>query len=102
MTTRKPPKTRKRAKSERLEARITLQQKELLQRAAELRGLSLTDFLVESARQAAEATIREHSIMTLTARDSVLFVEALLNPGEPNSTLKAAFAAYSDDGIETE
>ena len=38
-------KTPRATKSERLEARITLEQKRLLQRAAELRGLSLTDFL---------------------------------------------------------
>lgn len=83
-------------KSERLEARVTLQQKLLLQRAAELRGLSLTDFLVTSAQTAAETAIREHNIITLTARDSIAFAEALLNPGEPNEALRAAFARYDE------
>lgn len=83
------------AKSERLEARVTSQQKELLQRAAELQGLSLTDFLVMSAQNAAEATIREHSIIALTARDSRAFAEALLNPGQPNDRLRDAFARHN-------
>lgn len=84
-------------KSERLEARVTLQQKLLLQRAAELRGLSLTDFLVTSAQTAAEATIREHNVITLTAQDSIAFAEALLNPREPNEALRAAFAAHDEE-----
>jgi uncharacterized protein (DUF1778 family) len=90
------------AKSERLEARITREQKELLLRAAELRGLSLTDFLIDSAHRAAEATIREHTIMTLTGRDSSLFVEALLHPSTPNPTLRAAFAHYATDDTPPE
>lgn len=87
-------------KSERLEARVTLQQKLLLQRAAELRGLSLADFLVTSAQTAAEATIREHNVITLTARDSIAFAEALLNPREPNATLRAAFARHDEDAAD--
>jgi uncharacterized protein (DUF1778 family) len=83
-------------KSERLEARVTLQQKLLLQRAAELRGLSLTDFLVTSAQTAAEATIREHNVIALTTRDSIAFAEALLNSGEPNEALRVAFARYDE------
>ena len=82
-------------KSERLEARVTPQQKELLQHAAELQGLSLTDFLINSAQNIAEATIREHSVITLTARDSLAFANALLNPRQPNDKLRAAFARHS-------
>ncbi|HKP51632.1 MAG TPA: DUF1778 domain-containing protein [Chloroflexia bacterium] len=91
---------RRAMKSERLEARVTRQQKALLQRAAELRGLSLTDFLIMSAQSAAEAIIREHNVITLTARDSLAFAEALLNPREPNEALRAAFARYSENVIE--
>lgn len=87
-------------KSERLEARVTLQQKMLLQRAAELRGLSLTDFLVTSAQTVAEATIREHNVITLTAQDSLAFAEALLSPREPNEALRAAFARHDENIID--
>jgi uncharacterized protein (DUF1778 family) len=89
----------KTSKSERLEARVTRQQKELLQHAAELRGLSLSDFLITSAQSAAETIIREHNIVTLTTRDSIAFAEALLNPGEPNEALRKAFARHDREVI---
>src|SRR5687768_9754268 len=91
------PKTHRAAKSERLEARVTQEQKELLQRAAELQGQSLTDFVVASAQRAAEATVREHNVITLTARDSRAFAEAILNPGEANEALRTAFARHDHD-----
>jgi uncharacterized protein (DUF1778 family) len=91
--------TPKAIKSERLEARATRDQKELFQRAAELSGLSLTDFLTMSAQSVAETTIRQHSIMTLTARDSLAFAEALFNPGEPNAALRNAFTRHDQEVI---
>ena len=97
MTVRKRLEAPRPAKSERLEARVTRQQKEILQRAAELSGLSLTDFLVTSAQSAAEATIREHNVITLTARDSIAFAEALLTPSTPNAALRAAFERYDQE-----
>jgi uncharacterized protein (DUF1778 family) len=97
MAISRSPKISKRSKSERLEARVTPQQKELLQYAAELQGLSLTDFLVTSAQRIAEAAIREHNVITLTKRDSMAFAEALLNPRQPNADLRAAFARYSQE-----
>ena len=89
--------TRRAQKEERLEARMPRPIKELIQRAADLRGLSLTDFITISAQQAAEATIREQRVIALTARDSLLFAEALLNPHEPNKNLRAAFALHDED-----
>ena len=41
------------ARGERLEARISAEQKGLLQRAADLQGRTLTDFVVQSAHDAA-------------------------------------------------
>ena len=82
------------AKSERLEARITREQKQLIQRAADLEGRSLTDYLVEKIQAAARETVRAHETMTLTLRDSEFFVNALLNPPEPNEALRAAAADY--------
>ena len=96
------PKAAQPTKSERLEARVTPQQKELFQHAAELRGLSLTDFLIMSAQSAAETVIREHNIITLTARDSAAFAEALLKPGEPNAALRAAFARHDQEVAHTD
>lgn len=93
------PKPRAAKKSSRVEARVTEEQKLILQRAADLRGLSLSDFLITSAQSAAEAVIREHNIIVLTVRDSIAFAEAILNPGEPNEALRAANERYKRDVI---
>ncbi len=87
-------------KNERLEARISPQQKSIIQRAAQLSGLSVTDFVVTSAQNKAEEVIREHNIITLTAQDSVLFATALLNPREPDAALRDAFARHGEEVIE--
>lgn len=81
---------------ERLEARISAEQKALMERAAALEGRSLTDFIVGSAQAAATATIRQHEVITLTARDSAAFVEALMNPPAPNERLREAARRYRD------
>ncbi|MCL5962513.1 MAG: DUF1778 domain-containing protein [Chloroflexi bacterium] len=77
-------------KSERLEARVTPQQKDLIQRAAHLSGRSVTDFIVDSLQSAAEETIRTHQVMELTARSTEAFVNSLLNAPAPNERLRAA------------
>ena len=88
------------AKSERLEARLTREQKEIFERAADLNGQSLTEFAISSMQRAAEATIREHNVISLTARDSAAFAEALLNPREPNEALREAFARHTREVID--
>ncbi len=80
-------------KHERLEARISSDQKHLLQQAASLSGRSLSDFVVQSAQAAAEETIRAHQLL-LTARDSAAFVDALLSPPAPNDQLRAVAKRY--------
>lgn len=70
----------KRAKSQRLEARITAEQKEILKLAATLEGRSVTDFVVQKATEAARQIIEEHTIFKLSREDSIAFVESLLNP----------------------
>lgn len=84
----------KKGKAARLEARLSAEQKEVMQYAADIEGRSLSDFVVEKAFDAAQRVIREHDVMALSARDSRAFVEALLNPPAPNDALRAAFADY--------
>ena len=82
------------AKKERLEARITTDQKTLFLRAATLTGRSLTDFVVASAQEKAISTVREYDAMTLSAHDTAAFVSALLNPPAPGSQLRKAARRY--------
>jgi uncharacterized protein (DUF1778 family) len=83
------------AKVERLEARITSRQKQLLQRAADLEGRSLSDFVVTSAQAAARRLILEHRLVGLSSRDSEAFARVLLSPPAPNAALRAAANRFS-------
>jgi uncharacterized protein (DUF1778 family) len=87
-------KTTAKARDERLEARISRDQKALFQRAAELQGRTLTDFVFASVHEAAVRAIEETQAIRRSARDSRAFAEALLNPREPNARLKASAQRY--------
>jgi len=77
-------------RSERLEARISAEQKDLFLRAAELQGRTLTDFVIGSVHEAAVRTIEDMRMIRLTAKESRAFAEAILRPREPSARLKAA------------
>jgi uncharacterized protein (DUF1778 family) len=77
-------------RSERLEARLTSEEKRLIETAATLRGMSVTDWLRTSVRDAATRIIREHESLTLAEKSRRVFVDALLNPPEPNEKAVAA------------
>src|SRR6266852_4857787 len=76
--------------TERLEARITRGQKDLFKRAATLRGVTLTDFVVSSVHEAAVRTLEATHVIEFDHRDQQAFVDALLNPEQPNETLRRA------------
>jgi uncharacterized protein (DUF1778 family) len=88
---------RRSRKEERLEARVTPAQKNLIARAAALRGSSVTEFVVASAQQAASETIKNFELLTLhdSARDA--FVQALLNPPAPNAAARSAVRRYKKE-----
>lgn len=81
-------------KQQRLEARITSDQKRLIERAAELRGTTVTDFVVASAQQAAAETIKDYEVLTLRDEARRVFVNALLDPPSPNQAARAAAERY--------
>jgi uncharacterized protein (DUF1778 family) len=82
------------AKVQRLEARVTREQKRLIERAAELRGTTVTNFVVTSAQQAATETIKDFEMLSLRDEAREVFVKALLNPPAPNATARAAARRY--------
>ena len=83
-----------RTRSERLEARVSPMQKELLTQAAALEGRTVTDFVVTHACDAAVQTLRDHEAIALTRRDQEAFARALLEPAEPADALRRAFAKH--------
>jgi uncharacterized protein (DUF1778 family) len=84
------------ARGERLEARISRDQKMLFQRAAELQGRSMTEFIVSNLQDAAMRTIADTQIIRLNAEESRAFAEALLNPRAPRQKLRTAARRYME------
>ena len=81
-------------RTERTEARLLPEQKKRIERAARLKGLSISDFIVQHADEAAIKTIQLHTSWTLEDRDCDVFVQALLNPPEPSARMRAAVKRY--------
>ena len=80
----------------RLEARLPIDAHELLKRAAELQGRTLTDFVVSVASEAARKVIEEVEILRLSMKDQRQLAEALLNPPEPADALRRAAQRYKE------
>lgn len=59
-------------------------------------GRTMTDFVLHSAEAAAERTIQERAMLILSARETEVFVDAMLNPAEPGSVLRAAARHYKN------
>jgi uncharacterized protein (DUF1778 family) len=85
-----------RTRAERLETRVTAEQKSLIERAAALQGRSLTDFVLTSVQDAARRAIEEHSRLALSVRDSEAFVNGLLNPPPVNDRLRDTVRRYRE------
>lgn len=77
-------------KSARLGTRVTGRQKQLLQRAADLTGRSLSDFVISSALLRAQETIRHFEVLELSERDARAFFDTLENPPKLNEKLYEA------------
>jgi uncharacterized protein (DUF1778 family) len=84
------------AKIERIEARLSSEQKRRIEYAATLKGASTSDFIVLSATEEAMRTIQAHESWMLAGKDREAFVEALLNPPAPSARMKAAAQRYSE------
>jgi len=81
-------------KSQRLMARISDDQKKLLQRAAEIRGQTLTEFVVSAAQDAATHAIVDQEVIDFSLRDSRAFAEGMLNPPPVSPALRVASRRY--------
>ena len=78
---------RRSRRGERLGAPVAPAQKQLIARAAALRGSSVTEFVVASAQQAADA-LKEGELLTLHDEARDVFVSAILHPPTPNEAAR--------------
>jgi len=87
---------RGRTRAQRLEARVTAEQKALIEYAAALQGRTVTDFVLTSVQDAARRAIEEHQQLELSVRDSHAFVDALLHPKPVNARLRGTVRRYRE------
>jgi uncharacterized protein (DUF1778 family) len=83
-----------RAKVYRFDARLNEEQKLLIQKAADLEGRTMTDFVLHSAESAAGRAIEERVMLILSARQTESFVDAILQPAKPGPVLRTAVRQY--------
>lgn len=82
------------AKQERIGARVPPDVYETLNRAAELRGATVNQFLVQSALKEAQAVIEREQTIRLSRRDCERLLDLLDNPPKQNARFKAAQKRY--------
>jgi len=78
----------------RIDFRIRPEQKALIERAAGVKGQTVTDFAVTALVEAAQETIERAAKTTLSARDADIFLRILASSGTPNRALRSAARRY--------
>ncbi|MEN9315565.1 MAG: hypothetical protein RIS35_1958 [Pseudomonadota bacterium] len=91
---RNTPATHDKLRNARLEARVSIEQKEFFQRAATLTGRTLTELVIDSTQAAAAKIVQEHEVIRLSREEQIAFVSALLAPTEPGARLQKAVRSY--------
>jgi uncharacterized protein (DUF1778 family) len=83
-----------RQRDQRLEARVTPDQKKLIERAACVQGRTVTDFMVSALQEAAKQAIADHRVWKLTEDQQEVFIGALMTPPAPNPKLREAYKRF--------
>jgi uncharacterized protein (DUF1778 family) len=81
-----------RAKTRRLNIRATKRQEELIRIGAETRGVSLTDFILESACMQAEHLLADQREFVASRKQWEEFTKALERPARKNPELARLFS----------
>lgn len=87
----------KQTRTERLVARISAQDKETIERAAEMEGRSLAAFTVEHLLNRAREVIEKRTVIQLNEEESRRFVEILnAPPRKPTKKMRDALKLYRE------
>ena len=80
---------------DRIDVRISKEQKEFVRYASELRGFkNLSEFVVYCINSEANKIVKENNLIVKTIEDKKIFLNAILNPPSPNEKLKRAQLNY--------
>jgi uncharacterized protein (DUF1778 family) len=80
------------ARSARLGLRATPEQEAVLRRAADVAHKSLTDFILDSACQAAEQTLLDQRLFMVSGDQYQVLLDLLERPEQPNEGLRDLFS----------
>lgn len=79
----------------RFDARISLNKKIIIEKAARLAGFkNLSDFVVSTVYERAQMIIQKSETILASQKDKKIFFDALINPPEPNDALISAAREY--------
>ena len=81
-------------KNERINLRLKSSAKSLIERAASFEGITVSHFILTSALEQAEKTVQKHEVMTLNAKSSKIFYDALAAPVRFNHKLTEALEEH--------
>ena len=77
-------------RDERVDVRLSAALKLEIQRAADAEGVTLSQFILTATVAETRETLERRHYLELSKRDAETFVDALLNPPQPNEALIAA------------
>lgn len=89
------PKATRKAR-ERIDVRLRPEQKTDIERAASIKGLTVTDFIIQNAVTNAKQTIREYESWTLERPDAEIFAAALMEPAALGPKLTQVAKRYKE------
>ena len=73
---------------ETLNIRIRAEERGLIDRAAKARGTNRTDFILDAARRAAEDTLLDRALISVSPKAYADFLARLDAPAKPNEALR--------------
>jgi uncharacterized protein (DUF1778 family) len=76
------------SRRETLNIRIRAEERGLIDRAAKARGTNRTDFILDAARRAAEDTILDRALVSVSPKAYAEFLARLDAPAKPNERLR--------------
>lgn len=82
---------------ERIDVRISKEQKEFVRYASELRGFkNLSEFVLYCINSEASKIVKDNNIILESLEDKKIFIETLINPPAPNENLVKANLNYQN------
>ncbi len=78
----------------RLDFRVSVESKAIIEQAASLSGQTVSDFAVSTLIKSAQEVISQNRQTKLSLRDQELFLQMLESEDEPNTALENALKTY--------